>query len=50
VQRGAKQGFYRRVIEELVVGPGLHPRDVFIHLPETAKENGSFGDGAAPYA
>jgi len=28
----------------------LHPRDVFIHLPETAKESGSFGDGVAPYA
>lgn len=45
-----KQVFYRRVAENLAADPGLRPEDVFINLLETAKENWSFGNGAAQYA
>jgi phenylpyruvate tautomerase PptA (4-oxalocrotonate tautomerase family) len=45
-----KQAFYRRVVEKLAADPGLRPQDVFINLLETAKENWSFGNGAAQYA
>ena len=45
-----KKALYRRVAERLAKNPGLRPQDVFINLLEVAKENWSFGEGAAQYA
>ena len=45
-----KKALFARIAERLAVNPGLRPQDVFINLVETAKENWSFGHGAAQYA
>lgn len=45
-----KQALYRRIAELLAESPGIRPQDVFINLVEVAKENWSFGNGAAQYA
>lgn len=45
-----KKALYKRIVERLAASPGLRPEDVFINLVEVAKENWSFGNGAAQYA
>jgi hypothetical protein len=45
-----KQLLYRCVAQKLTADPGLRPQDVSINLRETARENGSFGNGVAQYA
>lgn len=45
-----KQALYQRIAKNFSTDPGLRPEDVFINLIEVAKENWSFGNGAAQYA
>ena len=45
-----KKALFARIAERLGQNPGIRPQDVFINLVETAKENWSFGNGAAQYA
>lgn len=45
-----KEAFFKRLAERLAESPGIAPRNVFINLVETAKENWSFGNGVAQYA
>ena len=45
-----KRAFYQRVVDLLVQEVKIRPEDVLICLVEVAKENWSFGNGAAPYA
>jgi len=45
-----KKAFYKRVAELLEAELELRPEDVLINLVEVAKENWSFGNGAAQYA
>lgn len=45
-----KKAFYKRVVELMVQEIKIRPEDVLICLVEVAKENWSFGNGAAPYA
>ena len=45
-----KKALFARISEKLADDPGLRPQDVFINLVEVAKENWSFGHGAAQYA
>jgi phenylpyruvate tautomerase PptA (4-oxalocrotonate tautomerase family) len=45
-----KKALYQRIVERLAASPGVRPEDVFINLVEVAKENWSFGHGAAQYA
>ena len=45
-----KKAFYRAVADGLYDRLGLRREDVFINLVEVAKENWSFGNGAAQYA
>ena len=45
-----KKALFSRICQKLGDNPGLRPQDVFINLVEVAKENWSFGNGAAQYA
>jgi phenylpyruvate tautomerase PptA (4-oxalocrotonate tautomerase family) len=45
-----KKALYKRIVDRLAANPGLRPEDVLINLVEVAKENWSFGNGAAQYA
>ncbi len=45
-----KRALYARIAELLQANPGLRPADVLINLVEVARENWSFGNGAAQYA
>jgi len=45
-----KKALFARIVEKLAENPGVRPQDVFINLVEVAKENWSFGNGAAQYA
>lgn len=45
-----KKALYRAIVDRVTTAPGLRPQDVFINLVEVAKENWSFGNGAAQYA
>ncbi|HSA90608.1 MAG TPA: tautomerase family protein [Burkholderiales bacterium] len=45
-----KRALYRRIAANLQSAVGLRPEDVWINLVEVAKENWSFGNGAASYA
>lgn len=45
-----KKGFYKAVADGLHERLGIRREDVFISLVEVAKENWSFGNGAAQYA
>jgi phenylpyruvate tautomerase PptA (4-oxalocrotonate tautomerase family) len=45
-----KRALYRRIADNLAAAVGLRPEDVWINLVEVAKENWSFGNGAASYA
>ena len=45
-----KKALYKRIVGRLGGNPGLRPEDVLINLVEVAKENWSFGHGAAQYA
>jgi 4-oxalocrotonate tautomerase len=45
-----KKAFFRQIVENLKVDPGVRPEDVFINLIEVLPENWSFGNGIAQYA
>lgn len=45
-----KKALYKRIAERLAASPGVRPQDIFINIVEVAKENWSFGNGAAQYA
>ena len=45
-----KRALYRAIAANLRKAVGLRPGDAWINLVEVAKENWSFGDGAASYA
>ena len=45
-----KRQFYAELVRGLHERVDVRPQDVFISLTEVAKENWSFGDGAAQYA
>ena len=45
-----KKALFARIVEKLEQNPGIRRQDVFINLVEVAKENWSFGNGAAQYA
>jgi len=45
-----KKAFFRQIVENLKVAPGVRPEDVFINLVEVFPENWSFGNGIAQYA
>jgi len=45
-----KKALFARIVDKLAENPGVRPQDVFINLVEVAKENWSFGNGAAQYA
>ncbi len=45
-----KRALYRRIAASLAAAVGLRPQDAWINLVEVAKENWSFGNGAASYA
>ena len=45
-----KKALFARIVEKLAENPGVRPQDVLINLVEVAKENWSFGNGAAQYA
>jgi phenylpyruvate tautomerase PptA (4-oxalocrotonate tautomerase family) len=45
-----KRALYRRIAANLSAAVGLKPQDAWINLVEVAKENWSFGNGAASYA
>ncbi|MEO8432600.1 MAG: tautomerase family protein [Acidobacteriota bacterium] len=45
-----KKGLYAAIVRNLSSGAGVLPADVFVNLVEVAKENWSFGNGAAQYA
>lgn len=42
-----KQGFFRRVVENLGQAPGVRPEDVMIVINTTGPEDWSFADGVA---
>jgi 4-oxalocrotonate tautomerase len=44
-----KQRFYKTLADRLHEGVKIRKEDVFIHLVEVPKENGSFGNGEAQY-
>ena len=44
-----KRALYRRIVRNLADAVGLASGNVWINLVEVAKENWSFGDGAASY-
>ncbi len=46
----AKKAFYKAIADGLQARLNHRPEDVFINLVEVAKENWSFGHGAAQYA
>jgi len=45
-----KRRLYLAIVERLGAAVQLRPEDVFVNLVEVAKENWSFGNGAASYA
>jgi phenylpyruvate tautomerase PptA (4-oxalocrotonate tautomerase family) len=45
-----KRALYAAIVRHLGADPGVRPQDVFVNLVEVAKENWSFGNGAAQYA
>ena len=45
-----KRTLYRRIADTLHGAVGLRREDAWVNLVETAKENWSFGNGAASYA
>ncbi|HEU4352422.1 MAG TPA: tautomerase family protein [Burkholderiales bacterium] len=45
-----KRALYRKIATNLGDAAGLRPEDAWINLVEVAKENWSFGNGAASYA
>ena len=45
-----KRALYRRIADNLAAAVGLRREDAWINLVEVAKENWSFGNGAASYA
>ena len=45
-----KRALYRRIADNLHAAVGLRREDAWVNLVETAKENWSFGNGAASYA
>jgi phenylpyruvate tautomerase PptA (4-oxalocrotonate tautomerase family) len=45
-----KKSLYARIAELLAKEPGIRPEDALINLVECAKEDWSFGNGAASYA
>jgi 4-oxalocrotonate tautomerase len=45
-----KKALYARIAALLAQDPGVRPQDVLINLVECAKEDWSFGNGAASYA
>jgi 4-oxalocrotonate tautomerase len=45
-----KKALYARITGLLAQEPGIRPEDVLINLVECAKEDWSFGNGAASYA
>jgi 4-oxalocrotonate tautomerase len=45
-----KRALYRRIAANLSAAVRLRPEDAWINLVEVAKENWSFGNGAASYA
>ena len=45
-----KRALYRRIADNLAAAVGLRPEDAWINLVEVAKEDWSFGNGAASYA
>jgi 4-oxalocrotonate tautomerase len=45
-----KRSLYRAIVQRLHAAVGLRAEDVWINLVEVAKENWSFGNGAASYA
>ena len=45
-----KRALYRAIAGNLAKAVGLRPQDAWINLVEVAKENWSFGNGAASYA
>lgn len=46
----AKKAFFKAIADGLQTRLNHRPEDVFINLVEVAKENWSFGNGAAQYA
>jgi 4-oxalocrotonate tautomerase len=42
-----KQGFYKKVAEDLNNRIGVRPEDVFVSLVSTAADEWSFGNGVA---
>jgi 4-oxalocrotonate tautomerase len=45
-----RKALFAKIAANLRESPGVRPEDVLINLVETAKENWSFGNGAAQYA
>jgi 4-oxalocrotonate tautomerase len=45
-----RKALFARIAHNLGKSPGVRPEDVFVNLVEVAKENWSFGNGAAQYA
>jgi phenylpyruvate tautomerase PptA (4-oxalocrotonate tautomerase family) len=45
-----KKALFKAIADRLAASPGVRREDVFINLLEVAKENWSFGNGAAQYA
>jgi 4-oxalocrotonate tautomerase len=48
--REQKKALFRRIAELLGEDPGIRPKDVFVNVLETAKENWSVGHGLAQFA
>ncbi|HET7784681.1 MAG TPA: tautomerase family protein [Myxococcales bacterium] len=45
-----RKALFAKIAANLRESPGVRPEDVLINLVETARENWSFGNGAAQYA
>ncbi|MBN3814780.1 tautomerase family protein [Paraburkholderia sp. Ac-20347] len=45
-----KKALFAQIAENLARDPGVRREDVFINLVDVARENWSFGNGAAQYA
>ncbi|GAB3258067.1 tautomerase family protein [Chitinimonas naiadis] len=42
-----KQAFYRRLVEQLAIAPGIRPEDVMVVISTARSEDWSFGGGRA---
>jgi len=45
----AKLAMYKKIVERLLINPGVRPEDVLISVIETAPENWSFGNGETQF-